>query len=192
MPLTQEQKELVIMYRNSGIGYRHIATMIGVKRDQVRSVCSSFGLIGLYGKQKERSYCECKICGKKYLIEDGLSKNHCSIKCKEVSVELVLKKRIKKKTFVCITCGKEFVRNGSQVYCSNKCRYEDRVCEVCGKTYKVKRDSKNVCCSTKCREIKKRKSHEEYYQEFSQIYKGRIVPITVYNGSSNDMTVYCI
>lgn len=71
-------------------------------------------------------------------------------------------KLYQKATFSCEYCGKEFEAfvNGSNRFCSNACKSAwrrksglddvEKVCPVCGKTFKSNKYSKIVCCSRGC------------------------------------------
>ena len=69
----------------------------------------------------------------------------------------------KQKTFVCEYCGKQFTAlttNGVRRYCSRKCRnrhqeqnknrFEDRVCQFCGKIFKACKHKPTKFCSKDC------------------------------------------
>lgn len=64
--------------------------------------------------------------------------------------------------FVCEHCGKTFtaVANGSNCFCSNKCKSAwrrkagldnvEKTCVVCGKTFVANKYDKGKCCSRAC------------------------------------------
>lgn len=68
----------------------------------------------------------------------------------------------RKKAMTCENCGKEFVAcdNGHTRFCSNACKSAwrrksgvdnvERVCPVCGKTFKINKYSKQKTCSRSC------------------------------------------
>ena len=68
----------------------------------------------------------------------------------------------RKKTMTCENCEKEFVAcdNGHTRFCSNACKSAwrrksgvddvERVCQVCGKTFKINKYSKKKTCSRSC------------------------------------------
>ena len=64
---------------------------------------------------------------------------------------------------ICAECGEIFHGTKTQVFCSNACKSksrrktgvddEDRVCELCGKTYRCNRYEKTKFCSAECQAI---------------------------------------
>jgi len=203
--LTDEQRIEIIKLKKSGYGSKRIATQLNIKRDQVRSFYKTklakeldskddieFEKIVL--KEKPIKQYECKYCKKLYIRKESTigSVLYCSFECKNNLINE--RKRLAKidKTYTCQKCGKEFIRNGSQIFCSDECRYEIRICEVCGKQFKVNFNSKIIHCSKKCAKDGARLSHQEYYDRFSKIHKGSIVPITKYIGGDYELTAHCL
>lgn len=99
------------------------------------------------------------------------------------------------KTKFCVMCGKEFLLNRGQIYCSDECRIEARKrknrkwltddtgkvyepqpkrCPFCGKEYTPKRSTQVCCLSPECSRAKdrarksgvKRREPVTVYREF--------------------------
>ena len=194
MAITSEQKEKIVELRKEGLGYKKISKIIGLKRDQVRDYCRRINedYIPPKKKRKLKEY-KCFNCGKEYVRTlEYFNHKYCSSACvKEAQFKRREDNRLRN-TATCPTCGKEFHKLGGQLYCSNECKYIVKECEVCGKEFKSLRILDSKTCSRKCSSSERRKSHEEYYKEFSDIHKGWIVPITLYNGALQDLTAHCL
>lgn len=136
----------------------------------------------------------CKVCGLEYGEDESKTGyKFCSCKCSSVSAKQEYAKAEHKG--ICKGCGKRFVKTSSgAVYCSSECKYETRTCESCGEEYKLRIGTNNNSkfCSVKCSNDAKKKSHEEYYIEFSKIHKGKIVPITFYQSGDKELTIHCL
>lgn len=195
MALTKNQKDQILKLREDKLGYKAIASKLCISRDSVRFVCASNGMAGVVGNQTPMYKTRvCIHCGKEYYKKDSdiMSNTYCSSRCKDDYKNGKRQKAFMEKFKPCRKCGKLFRYKPSQVYCSNECKQENRTCGVCGGTFTVRYDSQKEFCSTRCKTIKMRKSHEEYYREFSNVHKGAIVPVTVYQGNNIDITVYCV
>lgn len=203
MALSLEQKEIIIELRNAGNSYPKIAEKMDITRDQVRDFCRTKSAITMglntnvkYVSQlpKERI---CETCGESYnKKESGISSNkYCSTNCKEVANEKRKQETILKKIKKCKKCDKEFLPNGSQVYCSAECRSVTKTCKYCGKEFTRLNKScfrNQEYCSHKCEGASKSETHEQYYKRFSEIHKGHIVPIEKYTRADNELTVLCL
>lgn len=99
----------------------------------------------------------CVRCQKAFYVVPNRAKlaKYCSKECKYAD-----RKPTTLLTKICLQCDKEFEtwRAHDNDFCSRKCRHGSmvrkisRVCEVCGKTFWIKRTVKDVrCCSWKCR-----------------------------------------
>ncbi|MDY3373310.1 MAG: hypothetical protein SOX50_08565 [Terrisporobacter othiniensis] len=197
--MEQSIKDKIIELRRSGYGYKKIANELEITRDNVRSFLKTkYAIeIGIGDYKKKPSNAKiytCKYCGKGFFKKqsDILSRVYCSDKCKKDEYNRRAREKRNEKKAICSKCGKEFIKIGSEKYCSKECRMEERKCPICNKIFKVRYDNPKIYCSLNCRREKMSKSHEEYYSEFSKIHKGRIVPITYYNGSDEEITVYCL
>lgn len=204
--LTDEQKFEALRLRAEGLGFQRIANELGLKRDQVRGfmrtkagvkMASELGLDLSYVAKENKNVSierECRYCKRKF-HKKGSNINsciYCSDRCKKDYRNRKMRETRKKKEYVCRHCERTFVRDGSQVYCSNDCRYEYKECIVCGESFRVGRNSQQETCSNKCGSKLSQRTHEQYYKDFSDIHKGAIVPLTMYDGLESDMTVWCV
>lgn len=196
MAITQEQKDSIKILRLEHWGYKRISKELDLSHDQVRDYCRTnkgmlAGRMALPVVKKTR---ECAVCGEAYVWSDEWHNvKCCSEDCVAILKERKAEERVIKRLVVCSTCGLVFERTGSrQVYCSERCRYETVPCKVCGKPFVKKRCFATESCSPKCGSAALKLSHEEYYVKFSNIHKGKIVPITKYTLTTEPMTVYCL
>ena len=204
--LTDEQKFEALRLRAEGLGFQRIANELGLKRDQVRDfmrtkagvkMASELGLDLSYVARKNKNDSierECRYCKRKFHRKDSNINSHtyCSDRCQKDYWNRRKRETRRKKEYVCRHCERTFVRDGAQVYCSNDCRYEHKKCMVCDKSFRVDRNSQQETCSNKCGGKLTQRTHEQYYKEFSDIHKGAIVPLTMYEGVKSDMTVWCV
>lgn len=129
--MTKEQKAKIIELRKMGIGYRSIATAMGLSRDIVRYHCKAQGLDG-YGaevqkkiKEKPQTKDFCKNCGERINKNHttGRPKTYCSIKCKrewENNHPIIYQHD-------CYYCGKSFESRAANAnFCCHKCYIRDR------------------------------------------------------------------
>lgn len=201
MALTKDQKHILIQMRNEGMGYVAISKELSVTRDQVRGFCKTetakiLGLKPDIRAVRKSKKTICKLCEKEFDYKSSKSTTYCSVDCRKRSAEIKRVKNVKSKAEVCKGCGKSYVKmNGMQEYCGKKCRVLNCVCELCSAEYTAKRSDpidNRKFCSRKCRDKAYLIKHEEYYMRFSDIHRGKIVPVTLYEGSNNDMTAWCI
>lgn len=204
--LTDEQKEKTLMLRADGVGFQRIANELGLKRDQVRDFTRTkagqqmalfmdldLNLISRENKNDAKVW-ECRECAITYLRKDSdiNSTTYCSDRCKKDYWNRRKRETRKKKEFVCRHCKEVFVRDGNQVYCSDECRYDQTECVVCGTNFKANRETQQETCSLKCSNASRQRTHEQYYKDFSDVHKGAIVPLTMYEGVDSSMTVWCV
>lgn len=136
--MTEEQKQEVERLRRLGWGYRTIATVLNVTRDQVRCYCRKIGLDGYrHGKITEKpeppvirgdGIITCKNCGA-FLEQPivGRKRKFCCEQCRrEWDIHNLVSKIYGHK---CIYCGKIFKSKASrQNYCNRECYKRDRFC----------------------------------------------------------------
>nr|DAL45542.1 MAG TPA_asm: cysteine-rich protein [Caudoviricetes sp.] len=117
---------------------------------------------------------KCKYCGEEFKPKQGVEK-FCSRECWGKS------RRVKDVKINCPTCGDEFeikpylIKEGVKRFCSKKCytkyrtkhKYEERICEYCGETYKVYSSRKNRYCSTDC--ANKHRYNVKIEREFDEL-----------------------
>lgn len=120
------------------------------------------------------SIVKCKYCGEEFEQKQG-TEMFCSRECWGKS------RRVKDVKINCPTCGDEFeikpylIKEGVKRFCSKKCytkyrtkhKYEERVCEYCGETYKVYSSRKNRYCSTDC--ANKHRYNVKIEREFDEL-----------------------
>lgn len=132
--MIDEQKEKIKQMRQQGIGYKQIASEIGLSRDSVRGYCRRHGLDGFGEKlalqhkllmQEEFLYILCLHCGKEIEQKaNGRKRKYCSLECKREWD----KSHNKAYKLICSYCGKEFKSLGVKhlKYCSRNCYIKDR------------------------------------------------------------------
>ena len=195
MPLTMEQKNQVMELRKQNNGYGTIAKIIGSNKDTVKDYCKRKGMGGLLSNYEPiRKTYKCKYCGNEFYRDKGRNDiTYCSDECKQNAKEKRKAKTKQKRIATCNGCGKEYeAKSKRQIYCTSECRYEMRTCVACGKEFKTLRNSETSYCSKRCIYEQLKKTHEQFYMEFSNIFKGTVVPITKYSGCDNEIKVYCL
>jgi very-short-patch-repair endonuclease len=201
--MNQDIKDRIIELRNQGNGYRQIGSQIGLTREKVRDFLRTKTAqeklnpnIKLITTQRIKiKLITCKFCGKQYQLKDSemLSTVYCSIDCKLKQKEKVKSEFIPKvRTSICKNCGKEFENKTSAVYCSDECRHIEKTCVCCGKKFITQMHNQKKYCSKECKKSNIMKSHEDYCREILNIHHGNLLPITLYNGSGNDITMHCL
>jgi endogenous inhibitor of DNA gyrase (YacG/DUF329 family) len=137
--MTGSQVKQLKELRMKGVGYRSIASVLGLSRDTVRNYCKQKGLDG-YASAFSKNIIEqmqqgiaCNYCGNK--IEQpaiGRKKKFCSDKCRrewwKSHPEAVNRKDTAIYKLTCSKCGQEFESYGNKnrKYCSHKCYTIDR------------------------------------------------------------------
>ncbi|WP_352418023.1 RNA polymerase subunit sigma-24 [Proteiniborus sp.] len=132
--MTKEQEEKIKQMRHLGIGYKKIASEIGLSRDSVRGYCRRNGLDG-FGKeqalkyrllmQEEFQYIICPQCGE-HIKQNarGRKRKYCSMECKREWD----KTHRKAYELNCSYCGRDFKSLGIKhlKYCCKECYIKDR------------------------------------------------------------------
>lgn len=152
--------------------YRHLKVVSGEQKNvfcsqECKSVWESVNIRGLNNPNYNRLKVNCQHCGKEEYIAPNrsVSYKYCSNKCKRDSK----RKRIK---LDCNHCGIEIERTPSQIkksknhFCSSACankfrseqKREDRICDICGESFNVRKTEKKKLCSVKCQGIWQSKS----------------------------------
>ena len=142
--LQTAEKKQILELRQRGYGYKIIANVVGVDRDDVRALCKNHGLQGYLGigvsraSQKIpdiREYPEsCFHCGEKINTEHqrGRKSKFCSDRCRRTWWHENSDKKDRRETawysFVCLYCGVDFKAYGNKhrKYCSRRCTVEHR------------------------------------------------------------------
>jgi endogenous inhibitor of DNA gyrase (YacG/DUF329 family) len=137
--MTSEEKEKIRELRLKGMGYKGIAALLGLSRDNVRGFCKRNSLDGdscvvsLNVEEKIKRNVLCAYCVKpikqKY---QGRTRRFCSEECRRKWWNENQDKRIRKETatykYTCPHCGKEFscYGNKKRKYCSHGCYIKSR------------------------------------------------------------------
>jgi len=144
--LEKSQEKRILELRQKGYGYKSIVTILGIKRDTVRSLCKKYGLQGYLGlglsKESEpqirekNQYTHCIHCGKEINIQNryrrGRKSKFCSDRCRRMWWYENQDKKERRETawyhFVCFYCGKDFKAYGNKnrKFCSCKCTVDYR------------------------------------------------------------------
>ena len=122
--------------RMRGVGYRAIASTVGLSRDAVRNYCKSHGLDS-YGAEQIENLREqidiCQRCGKELQQPSrGRTRKFCSEVCRRTwwteHPEIKAKKETAFYKTDCKYCGKIFTvyGNKNRKYCSHDCYIHDR------------------------------------------------------------------
>lgn len=131
--MNNKQKATIIQYRNLGWGYRKIANMLGISRDEVRNFCTKKGLNG-YAKDRMTEVCVlqdneeekdlCRYCWKPIQQPKiGRRRVFCSDECRRLWNEI----HPTIYQHECEFCGKIFeTRAAKQTYCCHDCYIKDR------------------------------------------------------------------
>lgn len=137
--MTDEQREKIKELRLEGMGYKAIATTIGLTRDSVRGFCRRHGLEGdscvvalnVQVKHQQNLLCNhCEKIMKKKL--KGRTRRFCSDACRRTWWKKNIEKGVKKESamysFICPHCQSSFevYGNKKRKYCSHHCYIKDR------------------------------------------------------------------
>ena len=129
--MTEEQKNLIIKYRNSGLGYATVAKEIGLTKDAVVAFCRRKGRTGNMAVKVLEAAGYCKECGVALVQATGMkTRVFCSTECRKKwwkeHPEMLNKKALY--FYICAKCGKEFTAYGNsrRKYCSHACYIKDR------------------------------------------------------------------
>ncbi|MEG2198106.1 MAG: RNA polymerase subunit sigma-70 [Cellulosilyticaceae bacterium] len=141
--MTKLQKQKIYELRLQGLGYKAIATVLGLSRDSVRSYCKRHHLSGpkevikLNTPLIEKNHVFCLKCNTTLTQKGkGRHRKFCSNECRRSWWIENQDKRIRKQnafyTFTCSYCKKEFevYGNNSRKYCSHSCYINARFGEV--------------------------------------------------------------
>ena len=137
--MTDIQAKQIREFRMKGVGYKAIASVLGLSRDSVRNYCKSHGLDGYASEVaaniQEQTQMEitCPRCGQ--VIEQpniGRKRKFCSEKCRRewwaAHPEESRKKEAAFYEKTCVYCGQHFTvyGNKNRRYCSHECYVHDR------------------------------------------------------------------
>lgn len=137
--MTSIQEKQIREFRIKGIGYKAIASVLGLSRDVVRNYCKNHGLDGYAAEVavnmeeqiQQGSACQC--CGTVILQPStGRKRKFCSDKCRrEWWLAHPEESRKKEAAFydkTCAYCGRHFTvyGNKNRRYCRHECYVHDR------------------------------------------------------------------
>ena len=137
--MTSVQEKQIRNFRMKGIGYKAIASTLGLSRDVVRNYCKSHGLDGyatevvvnLKEQMQQGDVCGC--CGTVILQPAiGRKRKFCSEKCRRewwaAHPEESRKKEAAFYEKTCVYCNQHFTvyGNKNRRYCSHECYVHDR------------------------------------------------------------------
>lgn len=137
--MTVDEKEKIKELRLEGMGYKAIATLLGLSRDSVRGFCKRNGIEGdscvvaLNVEEKIKRNVLCICCEKPIKQRrQGRTRRFCSDGCRRKWWNENQDKRNKNETalykYNCPYCGSEFsvYGNKNRKYCSHNCYIKDR------------------------------------------------------------------
>ena len=137
--MTENDKEKIKALRLQSMGYKGIATTLGLSKDSVKGYCKrnglngDFNVISLNFNEKLKQNLLCACC-KKPIKQKAMGKprKFCSDECRREWWREHPEERIAKEkaiyTFACSYCGVEFSAygNNKRKYCSHNCFIKDR------------------------------------------------------------------
>lgn len=153
--MTESQKRQVREYYEKGYGYKRIAKVLNLSRDQIRWTIKSEKLTRGTDLEPLKTEIQkaCIICGESFCSTSNNTK-YCSKECKA----LARSKPNQLSMIPCKKCGSMFIpKEKIQVFCSARCRIEnkkvqhdpiERFCKYCGERIDGKYG--RIFCSTKC------------------------------------------
>ncbi len=137
--MTEVEKKKIREYRLHGVGYKAIASVLGLSRDAVRNYCKSHGLDGTAAvvfmnikEQVDRGEA-CTCCGKTIKQpKQGRTRKFCSDKCRRSWWKAHPQEGTRREksvyTIHCKGCGTIFESYGDKdrKYCSHHCYIKHR------------------------------------------------------------------
>ena len=125
--MTDKQKNDLVMLRKKELGYKRIASELGLSENTVSSYCRRHDIQAFENHQ----IANCKNCGELIILKKGVKpKQFCSDKCRIVWWNSH-KDVVNKKAYYelrCFGCGKRFFSYGNKnrKYCSHSCYIDSR------------------------------------------------------------------
>ena len=125
--MTNGEKVQIGQMRKRGLGYTEIALSLGMSVNTVKSYCQRNGLKGAVRASIAVSENVCRQCGSVLKLTPGRKRRpFCSDACRlrwwHEHRELGRNAR----TIICASCGKAFVMDRMQKYCSHACYIQTR------------------------------------------------------------------
>ena len=124
--MTNREKVQIVQMRKRGLGYTEIARSLGMSVNTVKSYCQRSGVKPLE-KKKARSGDVCRQCGSVLKHTPGRKrKQFCSDACRLRWWHGHREQGQNARMIVCASCGKVFVADRAQKYCSHACYIQTR------------------------------------------------------------------
>lgn len=120
--MTTEQKEKIKVLRANGLGYKKVATSLGLSVNTVKSFCRNHALTGDF------SHDICLVCGKPLVqVAKRKHRKFCSAECREKWWSKNRHKASGEKVH-CAHCGRVFTayKHEHRKYCSHACYVAER------------------------------------------------------------------
>jgi len=119
--MTNGEKLLITQQRGQGMGYAEIARKLGLSVNTVKSYCQRNGIKPV-GKATATGKDVCRQCGSVLEHTPGRKKKQfCSDVCRMSWWHTHRAMSSKARSIKCTGCGREFMTNRIQKYCSHTC-----------------------------------------------------------------------
>ena len=124
--MTNGEKVQIVQRRKRGLGYAEIARSLGMSVNTVKSYCQRSGVKPLE-KKTAQSGDVCRQCGSVLKHTPGRKrKQFCSDACRLRWWHGHREQGRNARTIICASCGKVFVMDRTQKYCSHACYIQAR------------------------------------------------------------------
>lgn len=134
--MTENQKNLIKIYREKGMSYKEIARELSVSINTIKTYCKRNGLGGVRtgnapAAKEKMMVTACEYCGKPVSQNKGRKqKRFCSDSCRNQWWNTHMDSVERKANYECVCeyCGKTFLSYGnkSRKYCSHSCYISNR------------------------------------------------------------------
>ena len=125
--MTNGEKVQIVQMRKRGLGYAEIARSLGLSVNTVKSYCRRNGLKGAARASIAVSENVCRQCGSVLKQTPGRKRRQfCSDACRLRWWHRHRELSQNARTAVCASCGKAFVTDRAQKYCSHACYIQTR------------------------------------------------------------------
>ena len=124
--MTNGEKVQIVQMRKRGLGYAVIARSLGMSVNTVKSYCQRSGVKPLE-KKTAQSGDVCRQCGSVLKLTPGRKRKwFCSDACRLCWWHAHREMGQNARTVLCASCGKAFVTDRAQKYCSHACYIQTR------------------------------------------------------------------
>lgn len=137
--MTEAQAKQISEMRMKGVGYKSIASVVGLTRDIVRNYCKSHNLMGYASaltkniQSKMDTGEACLFCGGNLdHAKTGRPRKFCSEKCRrewwKAHPERICRSEVASYKKTCGHCGRAFISYGNRnrKYCCHECYIQER------------------------------------------------------------------